>query len=150
MKVVAEFLVLPTNSEESHKWTHQNTLIFLELYKKYREQVGRLRIKNLKKIFEEIAKEMQHTTKTRISGTNCENRWKVLERNYKKYIDNNSKLTGRGRNIFEYTDIMHTILGSKKNIHPVLFLSSDTINTLEQSADDMENVMEMRTRCARK
>ncbi|KAJ8931482.1 hypothetical protein NQ314_015594 [Rhamnusium bicolor] len=95
-------------------------------------------------MFEEIAKEMQDTTKTRISGTNCENRWKVLVRNYKKYIDN-SKLTGRSRKVFEYADIMHTILGSKKNIYPVLLLSSDTINTPEESADDMDNVMEMST-----
>ncbi|KAJ8964434.1 hypothetical protein NQ314_004913 [Rhamnusium bicolor] len=87
---------------------------------------------------------MLHTTKTRISGTSCENRWKVLERNYKKYIDN-SKLTGRGRKVFEYADITHTILGSKKNIHPVLLLSSNTINTPEESADDMENVLEMST-----
>ncbi|KAG5864966.1 hypothetical protein JTB14_027572 [Gonioctena quinquepunctata] len=141
--VISEFLVFPTFSEEeSHEWTHQNTLIFLELYMKYREQVGSMRIKNLKKMFEEIAKEIKRITKTGITGTNCENRWKVLDRNYKEFIDN-SKLTGRGRKVFEYAEIMHSILEQKK-MYPVLLLSSDTINTpSEASADDKENEIEM-------
>lgn len=137
-------MVFPSTSEvESYKWAHQNTLLFLDLYKKYREQVGSLKIKNLKKMFEEIAKEIQSITKTNISGTNCENRWKVLERNYKKYLDN-SKLTGRRRKMFDYADIMHGILGKKRNIHPVLLLSSNTIDVPEGSARDeiMETSME--------
>lgn len=73
---------------------HQNTLIFLDLYKKYREQVGSPKIKKIKKMYEKIAKEIQKITKNKISDSNCENRWKVLIRNYKKFLDN-SKLTGR-------------------------------------------------------
>ncbi|CAG9773209.1 unnamed protein product [Ceutorhynchus assimilis] len=126
---VSEFLIFPKDDDAAdHKWTHQNTLMFLELYKKYRDQVGSLRIKNLKKMYEEISKEMQQLTKTRVTATNCENRWKVLERNYKKYIDNENS-TGRGRKFFEYAEVMHNILGKKKNIHPVLLLSADTIHT---------------------
>ncbi|KAL1517683.1 hypothetical protein ABEB36_001418 [Hypothenemus hampei] len=121
--------MLPSNpTEEFHKWTHGNTLIFLDLYQKYRGQVGSLKVKNLKRMFELIATEMQVITKIQISASHCENRWKVLERNYKKYIDN-SKLTGSGRVTFEYAEIMYSILGKKKNIHPVLLLSSDTIST---------------------
>lgn len=121
-------MILPPEEEtESYKWTHQNTLLFLDLYKKYRKQVGSLRIKNLRTMYEEISKELQYLTKTKITAANCDNRWKVLERSYKKYIDN-SKKTGRGRKNFEYADIMNDILGAKRNIHPVILLSSDTIN----------------------
>lgn len=94
-------------------------------------------------MFEEIAKELQQITKTKISGSNCENRWKVLERNYKKYIEN-SKLTGRGRKMFEYAEVMNSILGRKKNIHPVLLLSSDTINAPStSSATDVEDAIDI-------
>lgn len=95
-------------------------------------------------MFEEIAKEMQLITKTCVTGTHCENKWKVLERSYKKFIDN-SKLTGRERKVFEYADIMHSILEKKKNIHPVLLLSSDTINALPESSKENGNIIEMST-----
>lgn len=100
--------------------------MFLDLYKYYRPQVGSLKIKNIKKMFEEIAKELRYKTKQNITTSHCENRWKHLERMYKKYIDNNNK-TGRGRKDFEYSEIMDEILGKKRNINPVILLSSDTV-----------------------
>lgn len=131
-------------AEDAFKWTHQNTVLLLELYKKYRDQVGTLKLKNLKRMFEEIAKEMQRISKKQITPAHCENRWKVLERNYKKYIENLTK-TGRGRKVFEYYEIMHEILGKKKNMNPVLLLSSDTINTLPEpstsSADNTRDII---------
>lgn len=122
-----EFLRFSEPEEtETFKWGHNTTLLFLDVYREYRKQVGSLKIKNLKKMFEEIAKELRFKTKQNISAANCENRWKHLERTYKKFIDNNNK-TGRGRKDFEYAEIMDEILGKKRNIHPVLLLSSDTV-----------------------
>ncbi|CAH1980098.1 unnamed protein product [Acanthoscelides obtectus] len=43
---------------------------------------------------------------------------------FKKYADNNNK-TGRGRR--EYAEAMEDILDKKRNIHPVVLLSSDTV-----------------------
>ncbi|KAJ8947631.1 hypothetical protein NQ318_002643 [Aromia moschata] len=76
-------------------------------------------------MFEEIAKEMQLLTKSRITATNCENRWKVGE-----------------EKTFEYAEIMHSILGGKRNINPVLLLSSETITIGEPSENIMEVVQE--------
>ncbi|CAH1955252.1 unnamed protein product [Acanthoscelides obtectus] len=45
---------------------------------------------------------------------------------FKKYVDNNNK-TGRGRREFEYAEAMADILGKKRNIHPVVLLSYDTV-----------------------
>lgn len=55
----------------------------LDFYKKFQDNVGSLAIKKIKKMFEEIAKEIKHISKTKLSETHCENRWIVLERNYK-------------------------------------------------------------------
>ncbi|KAJ8942756.1 hypothetical protein NQ314_009967 [Rhamnusium bicolor] len=52
----------------------------------------------------------------KITIANCENRWKYLERSYKKYVDNNKK-TGRGRRDFEYANELNDILGPKRNIN---------------------------------
>ncbi|CAH1983577.1 unnamed protein product [Acanthoscelides obtectus] len=75
-------------------------------------------------MYEKIAKELRQKTNQNITGSNCENRWKHLERIFKKYVDNNNK-TGRGRREFEYA--MEDILGKKRNIHPVVLLSSNTV-----------------------
>lgn len=74
-----------------------------------------------------------------VSPANCENRWRVLERNFKKYIDNNNK-TGRGRKDFVFADEMNDILGKKNNVFPELLLSTDTIIHLqdEQNASACE------------
>lgn len=60
-----------------------------------------------------------------ISASKCENRWKSLERNYKKVVDNNNK-SGRGRKVFEYEEEFDIIYEKKKNITPTVFLSSNS------------------------
>lgn len=67
-------------------------------------------------MWELIAEEFRVTHGIRCTPSNCENRWRVLERNFKKYIDNSNK-TGRGRKDFEYADEMNEVLGKKK-CHP--------------------------------
>ncbi|KAL1490028.1 hypothetical protein ABEB36_013940 [Hypothenemus hampei] len=127
-----EFLVFGSEelSEDSFKWTHQITLYFLDLYKQYRNKVGSLEMKTLNAMFVHISNELSKITKKNITAANCSNRWKVLERGYKKFIDNNNK-TGRGRHSFEYAEVLHDILGKKKNINPALLLSSETIHVQE-------------------
>ncbi|KAL1509937.1 hypothetical protein ABEB36_004601 [Hypothenemus hampei] len=132
-----EFVQLPPNTineEESYRWTHTDTLIFLGLYECHRKSVGTLKMKNFKKMYEEISKEMKRKTGKNITPTNCANRWRVLERAYKKYVADSNK-TGAARKQFEYSEIMNNILGKKKNVHPELLLSSTTIDPMPISSD---------------
>uniref|UniRef100_A0A6P7FLF2 Uncharacterized protein LOC114331462 n=2 Tax=Diabrotica virgifera virgifera TaxID=50390 RepID=A0A6P7FLF2_DIAVI len=132
-KEISEYLIIHQASstsrseDESYKWNRNTTLALIQLYKKYRGQVGSLRIKNLRRMFEEIAKELRYATKQNISPAHCENRWKHLERSYKKVIDNNNQ-TGRGRKDHEYKDEMDEIFEKKKNVHPQRLLSSTTVH----------------------
>ncbi|KAL1496999.1 hypothetical protein ABEB36_008032 [Hypothenemus hampei] len=132
---VIEFVIMPDTStskeyaienSDSFKWSHVNTLALIDLYKKYRKDVGSFKIRTLKKMFEEIACQLELTLKQKITASNCENRWKHLERTYKKYVENNNK-TGRGRKDFEYATEMNDVLGQKKNVNPIILLSSDTV-----------------------
>lgn len=50
----------------------------------------------------------------------------MLERGYKKYIDNSNK-TGNSRQNFEYVQELDDILGSQRNIRPILLLSTESV-----------------------
>nr|XP_022910901.1 uncharacterized protein LOC111421939 [Onthophagus taurus] len=118
--------VLPDNSsvilqdlqqQEYKIWTVNSTKLMIDLYKKYRHKVGGIEIRNLKKMWELIAEELNKNYKLNVSANNCDNRWRVLERNYKKCIDNAHK-TDRGRKCFEFETEMNEVFGKKKNIIP--------------------------------
>lgn len=124
-----EYLIIPTVSSEDSKiyWTTQNTKILLDLYKLFRKQVGTMKIRNFKKMWETISHEMKQKHQINVTPGHCENRWRVLERNFKKYVDD-SKKTGMGRKHFEYREEMYDILGKKKTVCPQLVLSTQTID----------------------
>lgn len=69
----------------------------------------------------------------KIPFSHCENQWKVLEINYKRYIDNKTK-TGRRRKCFEFVhEHVHfkqivNVFEKKKNVNPELLLESKTID----------------------
>lgn len=131
-----EYLIIPTDSSEDSKiyWTTQNTKILLDLYKLFRKQVGTMKIRNFKKMWEAISHEMKQKYQIYVTPGHCENRWRVLERNFKKYVDD-SKKTGMGRKHFEYHEEMYDVLGKKKNVCPQLVLSTQTI---DQNKNDTE------------
>lgn len=112
-------------SGEYKTWTANETKSLIYLYKKYRNQVGSLKIRSMKQFWEIIANLMNEELSINVTGAQCENRWRVLERNYKKYVDNNKK-TGRGRKTFEYAEEFDEIFGRKRNIHPELLLTEDS------------------------
>ncbi|CAH1992952.1 unnamed protein product [Acanthoscelides obtectus] len=63
-------------------------------------------------------------------------RWRVLERNYKKYVDN-QRQTGRERTFFEYKHEMEEVFLKKKNIRPELLPASDQIDTqIDMNSDN--------------
>lgn len=90
-----------------------------------------MKMKNFKAMWEVIAKEISNVLNTEISTKNVENRWKVLERNYKKFEDN-QKSTGRGRKFFEFHKVMEEIYGKKKNITPKIIIGSESVRVPEQ------------------
>lgn len=96
--------------------------------------MGSIKIRNLKKMFEIIARELELKLKVKVTPSNCENKWKVLERAYKKYVDNNTA-TGRARRDFEYAEEMSEILGKKRNIKPSLLLSSESTDIIEENVN---------------
>lgn len=108
-------------------WSHTATLTLIDLYKQYRDKVGTFEIRNLKNLWELIATQINSIFKSNFTPSQIENRWRVLERNYKKVIDNNKK-TGRGHKSFTYEKEMDEIYGKKRNINPELLLDTDTVH----------------------
>ncbi|KAL1488248.1 hypothetical protein ABEB36_015203 [Hypothenemus hampei] len=140
---IAEFLLIPSpsvpnevivNTSSPHVvWSKNETKVLLDGYKKYRPKVGTADIRNLKKLILQINITAQHT----------ENRWRVLERAYKKHVDNQRK-TGQGTKFFEYVNEMDEIFKGKKNITPVVLLSSESVEEMpndeaEKTERDIEN-----------
>ncbi|XP_072394235.1 uncharacterized protein [Diabrotica undecimpunctata] len=129
-----EYLIINVEAPEaeSFKWNHTNTLHLINLYKKYRKLVGTSQVKSFKKLFELIASELRKVTDINIiTSAHCENKWRVLERSYKKYVDHNNQ-TGRGRRDFEYANVLEEILGKKKNIVPEILLNTETIESQQE------------------
>lgn len=134
-----EFIILnsgvTTAVQEECRWSIHNSKTLIDLYNKYREKVGTMKIRSLKQMWAIISEEMSQTYKMKINPNNCENRWHVLERNYKKYVENKNS-TGRGKKYFEFSEEMDQIFAHKKNVHPEILLSSedfhDVLNFSEQ------------------
>ncbi|CAG9840740.1 unnamed protein product [Diabrotica balteata] len=108
----------------------------LDLYLKLKSKVGTLEIKYAKILWLRIAEELNSVGIT-ATPNNCLNRWRVLERNYNKLVDNQKK-TGRGRKYFEYEKEMDQIFGNKKNVNPEILLSSDTYHIIEEKKQDID------------
>ncbi|KAF5274609.1 hypothetical protein FQA39_LY07221 [Lamprigera yunnana] len=105
-------------------WLANATKSLIDLYNKYRSKVGCMKTKNFKATWDVIGKELSNLLNTEISPKNCENRWKVLDRNYKKWIDNKNS-TGRGRKLFEFSKEMDDIYGKKRSINPIPSLGNE-------------------------
>lgn len=101
-----------------------NTKLLLDLYKKYKPKVGTREMKSFKRLWETISTEVTKTLKKIISPSQCENRWRVLERAYKKYLDNQNS-TGQSRKYFEYLEEMNDIFRGRRNVDPPILLSNE-------------------------
>ncbi|CAH1996098.1 unnamed protein product [Acanthoscelides obtectus] len=140
-----EFLVMPNTSalqSESttarapeFRWSHQATKILIEVYGTFKRKLGSFDVKNSKMMWWKISQALLDYN-IKVTPNNCMNRWRVLERNYKKYVDN-QRQTGRGRTFFEYKHEMEEVFLKKKNIHPELLLASDQIDTqIDMNSDN--------------
>lgn len=100
-------------SEFVASWTSNQTKVMLDVYKKYRSKVGTFEIKNFKKLWEVMAAKINDILKSNYSSSHVENRWRVVERSYKRFVDNQTK-TGRGKKYFEYQEEMDDIFKGEK------------------------------------
>ncbi|XP_074028929.1 uncharacterized protein [Leptinotarsa decemlineata] len=125
------FQAVTVNEEKSkdpqiYIWTRSFTLNLIEIFQENRKKVGTLEVKSLRRLWQLLAELMKSKYGVNVTPSQCENRWRVLERNYKKLIDNNNK-TGRGRIHFEFEKEMEEILGHKKSVKPLMLLSSESV-----------------------
>lgn len=109
------------------KWDNNNTKIFLDTYKMLKNKLGTVEVKTVRQMWQQISEKLRTLLNVEVTTAHCENKWRVLERSYKKFIDN-QKSTGRGRKYFEFFQEMEEILGKKKSITPEILLSTDTID----------------------
>ncbi|CAH1110524.1 unnamed protein product [Psylliodes chrysocephalus] len=132
-----------SNVEEIEEkfFNHNRSLDLINLYKKYKSKIGTYEVKNMKKLWDLVARDISNMHKVTIASSKCENRFKVLDRNYKKFVDKNAK-TGRGRTNFEFEKEFEEIYGGKSNVHPQVLLSSETEVVLhldEENTHEVEN-----------
>lgn len=132
-------MLKPVNTfahQDECRWNVNNSKMLIDLYGKYKDKVGSLKIKNLKKMWEIISEEMSLIYEMKIHPNNCENRWRVLERNYKKYIENKNG-TGRGKKYFEFSEEMDKLFAHKKNVYPEILLSSEDVHDPTVNDEDL-------------
>lgn len=141
---LSEFICL--EEAEGNFFNRNRTLALIDLYKKYKSKVGTYEMKSMKKLWEFVARDISNLYHITVSSNKCENRFKVLERNYKKTIDNNNK-SGCGSKTFEFENEMNEIYNKKCNIRPVILLSSNEViqksnlNNSEPMTDDTNKDM---------
>lgn len=129
----------PTEIVQHIYWSDNATKSLIDCYKMYRKKVGSLEVRNMKRMWEILAVKINEIHRTNFTAGHCENRWRVLERNYKKVVDNNKK-TGRGRKNFEYQEQFDEIYVNKRNIHPELLLATDTVQEMPISFEISEQL----------
>lgn len=105
---------------EYRLWSANATKLLIELYKKYCKKVGTGEIKTWKKCWETIADDINKLVpEVNISGCHAENRWRVLARNYRKYLSK-----GKFKKFFEYAKEFDEINSMKD--HPYTPYKSKT------------------------
>ncbi|KAF6215837.1 hypothetical protein GE061_000172 [Apolygus lucorum] len=117
--------------QEQCTWTRPMVLTLINEHKENFSRVGKS-LKSLKVMFTLIASKLNKTFKTNLSGDQVNNKWKSLERSYKKKKDND-RSTGRGAKYFEYEAELDEVFCKSKKIYPDLLLSENEVITSEAS-----------------
>ncbi|KAI4467891.1 myb/sant-like dna-binding domain [Holotrichia oblita] len=123
--------------EEENVFTREKIVSLLELYKLYKGKVQSNEIKTMKKLWERVAMDLSNMYKITIMPGKCENKFRVLERSYKKMKDNNNR-TGRSRKDFPYEAEFDDIFGKRVNILPKVLLGTEQVaSTLSMSTSNI-------------
>ncbi|KAF5285943.1 hypothetical protein FQA39_LY16494 [Lamprigera yunnana] len=100
-------------------------------------------MKNFKAMWDVIGRQLSNLLSTEISPKNWENLWKVLNRNYKKWVDNKNS-TGCSRKLFEFSKEMDDTYGKKRNVNPILTLGNKISVPVGQMREDLLQYQENR------
>ncbi|XP_050516514.1 uncharacterized protein LOC126891380 [Diabrotica virgifera virgifera] len=82
--------MVESQPKTEYKWNEDDSKILLDLYAKYKLKLGTFEIKNTKVLWIKISEQMKEFG-VMVTPNNCLNRWRVLERNYKKFVYNQNK-----------------------------------------------------------
>lgn len=107
--------VIPVDIPEENEisfWTRDKTMLFLNEYRTHYKQVGMGKIKTRKALFQLISRTFKEKYKLNVSPTHCENRMKVLDRSYTKFLKDRNDSSKKKR-YFEYLKEMEEISRSK-------------------------------------
>ncbi|XP_061179382.1 uncharacterized protein LOC133188009 [Saccostrea echinata] len=103
-----------------NSWTRNATLLLIDLYKKYKDQIqsGKIRKKGC------VGKNNKPDEGYSFNSEQLAGRWKSLLRAYKNVKDH-SKKSGSGKKTYKYENELNDILGNDPIINPTFTLSSD-------------------------
>ncbi|PSN49192.1 hypothetical protein C0J52_10912 [Blattella germanica] len=127
------------------RWSLKSSKILIDLYDKYKPEIGTKKLRNMKEMWQLISEELSEKFKMIISPGNAENRWRVIERNYKKFINKN--ISGRRKKYFEYLEEMNRVFSRHKRYKIVAVSDSDSPNlptssSIVEKEEETPNVQE--------
>ncbi|KAK9731686.1 hypothetical protein QE152_g13483 [Popillia japonica] len=143
-----EYIIKVEDVRPDFKWDNASTKVLIDLYKKYKKKLGTMELKTVKDMWVVIAKELEVALKKPVPASCCENRYKVLDRNYKKTIygkkvccpstsiisDEMAELFMGKKSVVPqllFADEMAELFMGKKSVVPQLLLSTSTIHEPE-------------------
>lgn len=127
--LLIQFCILEIKSKF---WTHEATLLLIELYKSYQESMKDPRIKK-KDVWNRIAADMA-ASGYQFHGDMCDKKWRNLKKSYNGVLENN-RGPGQGRRLWQYFDVLHEIF-SKESDEPI---SSDVNPNMEGNSSAIKS-----------
>lgn len=97
---------------EQLKWSREETLLLINSVGKHIDEFD-FKIKKI--VWKNIAEEIEKKIGKIISGTQCDTKWKLLKKMYKKIRDEKNQ-SGSGRKKWEFFEHMHDLLSKKPEI----------------------------------
>ncbi|XP_077496097.1 uncharacterized protein LOC144106992 [Amblyomma americanum] len=90
------------SAQTDELWPKQKTLLLIQLYKEFKESPGR-RLKTKKQMWEMLAAKITEVFGGNLTPSQIENKWRTLERGYKRVREHNSR-SGNDRRSCEFEE----------------------------------------------
>lgn len=121
------------------KWDDRYVHLLIEAYNHHKHLFNSSRGKVTKKqVFERIAEYFNATADVTVSGDQCLRKWTKLEQKYKEVEDNN-KITDKGRKDWKFLDKMTDCLGQSPNVNPAFTFDASSERQESRSASQSAN-----------
>ncbi|GAB6031434.1 hypothetical protein CHUAL_009208 [Chamberlinius hualienensis] len=103
------------NHMKNKFWTHEATLLLIELYKSYIDSMKDPRIKK-KDVWTRIAADMA-ANGYQFHGDMCDKKWRNLKKSYNGVLENN-RGPGQGRRLWQYFDVLSEVFSKETEADP--------------------------------